>query len=75
MFVQVRVWDLRGGGSESWTTDPTDQSTITSLSFHPTDHVLLIASGNEIHFWDWNVPKPFVSIKTNSIVERVNEID
>uniref|UniRef100_H2ZKI1 Uncharacterized protein n=1 Tax=Ciona savignyi TaxID=51511 RepID=H2ZKI1_CIOSA len=69
---EVRVWDLRVGGSESWMVSENDiHVTVASLSFHPTDHVLLIAAGNEIHFWDWSLPKPFASVKTGSSAERV----
>nr|XP_002128991.1 activating molecule in BECN1-regulated autophagy protein 1 [Ciona intestinalis] len=69
---EVRVWDLRGGGSESWMVSENEAMvTIASLSFHPTDHVLLIAAGNEIHFWDWSLPQPFASVKTGSAAERV----
>ena len=68
---QVRVWDLRGGGSESWTNQSGEHVTITSISFHPVDHVLLIASGNGIYLWDWKLPKPFASIKTTSSHEKV----
>ncbi|XP_076806226.1 activating molecule in BECN1-regulated autophagy protein 1B-like isoform X1 [Clavelina lepadiformis] len=68
---EVRVWDLRGGGSESWTCGMSDPEKINSLSFHPVDHVLLIACANEIYFWDWSLAKPFVSVKTSSSNERV----
>lgn len=70
---QVRVWDLRGEGSESWTLEPPDedQVAIASLSFHPHDHVLAIAGGNEIYFWDWSLSQPFASVKTNTKEERV----
>ncbi|XP_039249963.2 uncharacterized protein LOC120327688 isoform X1 [Styela clava] len=68
---EVRVWDLRGEGSESWTVDNNELVAIASLSFHPYDHVLAIAAGNEIHFWDWSLPHPFASVKTNSESEKV----
>lgn len=70
---EVRVWDLRGDGSESWTLElpDEDQVAIASLSFHPYDHVLAIAGGNEIYFWDWSLPQPFASVKTNTKEERV----
>jgi len=71
LFFQVRVWDLRGGGSESWLA-PAENTTIASLSFHPTDQCLLIAAGCWIYFWDWGLPKPFTSIKTSSMHEKVS---
>jgi len=71
LLLQVRVWDLRGGGSESWTNNSAEHITITSISFHPVDHFLLIASGNGIYFWDWKYPKPFASIKTDTSFELV----
>nr|CDM87254.2 activating molecule in beclin-1-regulated autophagy [Botryllus schlosseri] len=70
---EVRVWDLRGAGSESWTLEHPDeeQIAIASLSFHPYEHVLAIAGGNEIYFWDWSLPQPFASVKTNTKEEKV----
>nr|CAB3221372.1 activating molecule in BECN1-regulated autophagy protein 1 [Phallusia mammillata] len=67
---EVRVWDLHGGGSESWIAS-NENVTIASLSFHPMDQVLLIAGGNEIYLWDWSYPRPFASIKTSNVHEKV----
>ncbi|KAB0350658.1 hypothetical protein FD754_015515 [Muntiacus muntjak] len=53
---EVRIWDLHGG-SESWFTD--SNNAIASLAFHPTAQLLLIATANEIHFWDWSRREPF----------------
>ncbi|XP_077296059.1 uncharacterized protein LOC143918181 [Arctopsyche grandis] len=64
---QVRVWDL-SGGSEVWTVN-TDS--VASITFHPRDHLLVIAASNELHFWDWRKPRPFKCIKTNSIKAKV----
>ena len=66
---QVRIWDLRGGGSELWTA-PT-ATVIASLTFHPTDQLLVIATHNELFFWDWTQAEPFTSCKTSTSVERV----
>lgn len=68
---QVRVWDLHGG-SEIWTAD--SQTVIASLAFHPTDRVLVIASYNEIHFWDWSQQKPFAKCCTSNEREKVRYV-
>ncbi|MBN3292029.1 AMRA1 protein, partial [Polypterus senegalus] len=65
---EVRIWDLHGG-SESWFTE--SNVAIASLAFHPTAQLLLIATNNEIHFWDWSRREPFAVVKTASDMERV----
>ncbi|TRY87222.1 hypothetical protein DNTS_031740 [Danionella cerebrum] len=65
---EVRIWDLHGG-SESWFTE--SNVAIASLTFHPTAQLLLIATNNELHFWDWSRPEPFAVVKTTSETERV----
>ncbi|XP_076847028.1 activating molecule in BECN1-regulated autophagy protein 1B [Brachyhypopomus gauderio] len=65
---EVRIWDLHGG-SESWFTE--GNIAIASLAFHPTAQLLLIATNNELHFWDWSRPEPFAVVKTGSEAERV----
>ncbi|KAL2093427.1 hypothetical protein ACEWY4_010739 [Coilia grayii] len=65
---EVRIWDLHGG-SESWFTE--NDVAIASLAFHPTAQLLLIATNNELHFWDWSRPEPFAVVKTASEMERV----
>uniref|UniRef100_A0A673J6Y5 Activating molecule in BECN1-regulated autophagy protein 1-like n=1 Tax=Sinocyclocheilus rhinocerous TaxID=307959 RepID=A0A673J6Y5_9TELE len=65
---EVRIWDLHGG-SESWFTE--SNVAIASLAFHPTAQLLLIATNNELHFWDWSRPEPFAVVKTASETERV----
>lgn len=57
------------GGSESWFTE--SNVAIASLAFHPTAQLLLIATNNELHFWDWSRPEPFAVVKTASETERV----
>ncbi len=44
---------------------------IASIAFHPTDQVLVIATNNELLFWDWTRPKPFARCKTATDVEKV----
>ncbi|KAJ7985765.1 hypothetical protein DPEC_G00343850 [Dallia pectoralis] len=65
---EVRIWDLYGG-SESWFTE--SNVAIASLAFHPTTQLLLIATHNEVHFWDWSRRKPFALVKTATETERV----
>lgn len=60
---------LLQGGSESWFTE--SNVAIASLAFHPTAQLLLIATNNELHFWDWSRPEPFAVVKTGSETERV----
>ncbi|XP_068245621.1 serine-rich adhesin for platelets-like isoform X2 [Palaemon carinicauda] len=68
---EVRVWDLKGG-SEVWTTEK--DTVIASLAFHPTDQVLVIATFNEIYFWDWFQPEPFATISTGDEKEKVRYV-
>ncbi|XP_069938625.1 uncharacterized protein [Cherax quadricarinatus] len=68
---EVRVWDLKGG-SEVWTTEK--NTVIASLAFHPTDQVLVIATFNEIYFWDWFQPQPFAKICTADDKEKVRYV-
>lgn len=66
LFLKVL---LLQGGSESWFTE--SNVAIASLAFHPTAQLLLIATNNELHFWDWSRPEPFAVVKTGSDTERV----
>ncbi|KAJ9589882.1 hypothetical protein L9F63_017000, partial [Diploptera punctata] len=68
---QVRVWDLHGG-SEIWTAE--SQTVIASLAFHPTDRMLVIATYNELHFWDWSQPFPFTKCYTSNEKEKVRYV-
>lgn len=63
------VFPYSQGGSESWFTE--SNVAIASLAFHPTAQLLLIATNNELHFWDWSRPEPFAVVKTASETERV----
>ncbi|XP_072172067.1 activating molecule in BECN1-regulated autophagy protein 1A-like [Diadema setosum] len=65
---EVRVWDLQGS-SEVWCSP--SRTTITSLSFHPRDRLLAVATNNQIFLWDWNEPSPFTSVQTSSDKETV----
>uniref|UniRef100_A0A8W8J4Z2 Activating molecule in BECN1-regulated autophagy protein 1 n=1 Tax=Magallana gigas TaxID=29159 RepID=A0A8W8J4Z2_MAGGI len=66
---EVRIWDLHGFGTEVWRSK--DNYEITSLTFHPTDHVLVFSVTNHIYFWDWSQPEPFVVCKTNYEYEKI----
>lgn len=68
---QVRIWDL-SGGSEVWTSSM--PSVIASIAFHPNDRVLVIATSNEVYFWDWSQPEPFVHAATNNPKEKVRYV-
>ena len=50
---------------------PPDRAVIASLAFHPTDHVLLIATSNKLFFWSWDQPEPFACVQTASAEEKV----
>ncbi|XP_033645814.1 activating molecule in BECN1-regulated autophagy protein 1-like [Asterias rubens] len=65
---EVRVWDLQGS-SEVWQSD--NHSMIASLSFHPRDQVLAIATNDQILLWDWRQPVPFASVMISSSQEKV----
>lgn len=68
-WVFVTMRSFFQGGSESWFTE--SNVAIASLAFHPTAQLLLIATNNELHFWDWSRPEPFAVVKTGSDTERV----
>lgn len=57
------------GGSEVWNCE--SHSVIASLAFHPTERLLVIATFNEIHFWDWSISKPFAIASTRNEKEKV----
>ncbi|WAR06908.1 AMRA1-like protein [Mya arenaria] len=66
---QVRIWDLYGHGCDVWETE--NSTVVASLTFHPVDHVLVIAAGNTLYFWDWSKPEPFAACKTTYEYERI----
>ncbi|XP_072765111.1 uncharacterized protein [Anoplolepis gracilipes] len=68
---QVRVWDL-SGGSEIWNAD--SHTVIASLAFHPFKRLLVIATYNEIHFWDWSKSQPFAVAATKTDKEKVRYV-
>lgn len=60
------------GGSEVWTVE--SQTVIASIAFHPDDRVLVIATYNQLYFWDWSKPEPFMHISTASTKEKVRYV-
>ena len=44
---------------------------ISSITFHPTDQVLVIATNNCLLFWNWSRPEPFAMCKTDHDYEKV----
>lgn len=66
---EVRVWDLKSKACESWITE--NNTIITSLDFHPKERVLVIATANDIHFWDWSESEPFAKTTTTHDREKV----
>lgn len=57
------------GGSEIWNAD--SRTVIASLAFHPFERLLVIATYNEIHFWDWSKSQPFAVTATKTDKEKV----
>lgn len=66
---EVRVWNLKRGCSTVYRSP--ESNAITSLAFHPTDMVLLVATGNQLLFWNWDQPTPFASINTHLQDEKL----
>ena len=57
---------------------------IASLAFHPVERLLVIATLNELHFWDWSQDSkdsknpgpsaPFCKVSTKSDKEKVRYV-
>ncbi|XP_068621064.1 serine-rich adhesin for platelets-like isoform X2 [Battus philenor] len=69
---QVRVWDISSGGSEVWNVR--NETVIASIAFHPREQLLVIATHNELYFWDWNQSAPFTKVTTNNVNEKVRYV-
>ncbi|XP_063529846.1 activating molecule in BECN1-regulated autophagy protein 1-like [Cydia strobilella] len=69
---QVRVWDISSGGSEVWNVR--NETVIASIAFHPREQLLVIATYNELYFWDWSQPAPFTRVSTNNVNEKVRYV-
>lgn len=70
---EVRVWDLRSKNCETWTSE--NNTIIASLDFHPKERILVIATSNDIHFWDWSEPEPFAKTTTIHDKEKVKFVE
>ena len=64
----VSIWDLKQNDKliASLNCDG-----VTSLTFHPTDMVLLVAMGNQLLLWSWYEPKPLVVAELTSVYEKI----
>lgn len=60
---------MKQDGSKVWNAE--SQTVIASLAFHPFEKLLVIATNNEIHFWDWSRSEPFAVISTKTNIEKV----
>ncbi|XP_050670452.1 activating molecule in BECN1-regulated autophagy protein 1-like [Leptidea sinapis] len=69
---QVRVWDIASGGSEVWSAQK--ETVIASIAFHPREQLLVIATYNELYFWDWSQQAPFAKVSTNNVNEKVRYV-
>ena len=66
----VNVWELTQN-DDNKLINSFCCNTVSSLAFHPTDTVLLIASGHQLLFWSWYQPEPFVTVNSASIEEKL----
>lgn len=48
-----------------------NETVIASIAFHPREQLLVIATYNELYFWDWSQPAPFTRVSTNNVNEKV----
>lgn len=69
---EVRVWDLKSKACETWIGGR--NTIITSLDFHPKERVLVVATANDIHFWDWSESEPFAKTTTMHDREKVKYV-
>ena len=71
----VRVWDVASGCSELYRADVViSHQHHISLAFHPVEQFLVIATHNELHFWDWSRRRPFEVVRTASETEKVRYV-
>ena len=66
------VFLFQGGGREVWKSER--GLVITSLTFHPTEQLLVMATSNELLFWDWARSEPFAVCKTAYDYERIRYV-
>ena len=71
----VRVWDVASGCSELYRADVViSHQHHISLAFHPVEQFLVVATHNELHFWDWSRRRPFEVVRTASETEKVRYV-
>ncbi|XP_076300137.1 uncharacterized protein LOC143218678 [Lasioglossum baleicum] len=68
---QVRVWDINNG-CQLWETE--NQTVIASLAFHPTKRLLVVATCNQIYFWDWTTAEPYDIASTTTDDQKVRYV-
>ena len=49
------------------------EGVVASLTFHPVEKFLVIATFNELHFWDWENQQP--ALKVSSTVKYKHLIE
>ena len=64
----------QGGGSEML-QNPISGAVVSSLCFHPSEHLLVFSTMHRIYFWDWDKPQPFATASTLTFQERVRYCD
>lgn len=69
---EVKVWDLKSRACETFTSY--NNSIITSLDFHPRERILVIATANDLLFWDWSESEPFAKTSTMHDKEKVKYV-
>lgn len=67
---EVRIWDLRSGTCDIWRAPP--GSEIASLTFHPSEKILVIASGHNLFCWSWAIAtEPVLLARTLRSLEKI----
>lgn len=70
---EVRIWDLENKLCHTWVNP--GNLIILSVSFHPKERLVVFATGNFIHFWDWTEESPFLSLMSPHERERVKYVE
>jgi WD40 repeat protein len=64
---KVNIWDLK---LDDQPIASLNCNGVTSLTFHPTDMVLLVATGNQLLLWSWHDQEPLV-VAESSALEKI----
>ena len=70
---EVRVWDLRSSHCDCF-YGSRQRAVVASLSFHPVEPLLAIASVNSVMFWDWTQHRCIASWRFTAMHSRVRWI-